>query len=97
VSARDYQALDKQWPAPKPLDTFCPLGPVLETDFEVGRHISRRAEWRAETVFGLTAMVFRLIYNPMGLRLMTLVPGDVIATGTPAGVGPTQGPAMLWK
>ena len=35
VSARDYQALDKQWTRAKGFDTFCPLGPVIETEFDV--------------------------------------------------------------
>jgi 2-keto-4-pentenoate hydratase/2-oxohepta-3-ene-1,7-dioic acid hydratase in catechol pathway len=37
VSARDYQALDKQWTRAKSFDTFCPLGPVLETEFDITR------------------------------------------------------------
>jgi 2-keto-4-pentenoate hydratase/2-oxohepta-3-ene-1,7-dioic acid hydratase in catechol pathway len=92
VSARDYQALDKQWTRAKSFDTFCPLGPVLETEFEV-------ASARLETLLNgvkkqsvlLTAMVFPVdVIIPWVSRVMTLVPGDVIATGTPAGVGPIK-------
>ncbi len=46
VSARDYQALDKQWTRAKSFDTFCPLGPVMETEFDVAHGTHRNAlEW----------------------------------------------------
>ena len=92
VSARDYQALDKQWTRAKSFDTFCPLGPVLETVFDI-------ASGTVETLLNgvrkqysaFTAMVFPVdVIIPWVSRVMTLVPGDVIATGTPAGVGPMQ-------
>jgi 2-keto-4-pentenoate hydratase/2-oxohepta-3-ene-1,7-dioic acid hydratase in catechol pathway len=90
VSVRDYQALDKQWTRAKSFDTFCPLGPVLETEFDV-------ASGTLETLLNgvrkqyspLTAMIFPVdVIIPWISRVMTLLPGDVIATGTPAGVGP---------
>jgi len=92
VSARDYQALDKQWTRAKSFDTFCPLGPVLETEFDVTSGI-------IETLLNgvrkqhapLTAMLFPVdVILPWVSRVMTLLPGDVIATGTPAGVGPMK-------
>jgi 2-keto-4-pentenoate hydratase/2-oxohepta-3-ene-1,7-dioic acid hydratase in catechol pathway len=92
VSARDYQALDKQWTRAKSFDTFCPLGPVMETEFDVTKGI-------VETLLNgvrkqhapLTAMIFPIdVIIPWVSRVMTLLPGDVIATGTPAGVGPMK-------
>jgi 2-keto-4-pentenoate hydratase/2-oxohepta-3-ene-1,7-dioic acid hydratase in catechol pathway len=92
VSARDYQALDKQWTRAKSFDTFCPLGPVMETEFDV-------TKGRIETLLNgvrkqyapLTDMLFPIdVIIPWISRVMTLLPGDVIATGTPAGVGPMK-------
>jgi 2-keto-4-pentenoate hydratase/2-oxohepta-3-ene-1,7-dioic acid hydratase in catechol pathway len=92
VSARDYQALDKQWTRAKSFDTFCPLGPVIETEFDV-------TKGRIETLLNgvrkqyapLTDMLFPIdVIIPWISRVMTLLPGDVIATGTPAGVGPMK-------
>ena len=92
VSARDYQALDKQWTRAKSFDTFCPLGPVMETEYDL-------ASGTVETLLNgvrkqysaFSAMVFPVdVIIPWVSRVMTLVPGDVIATGTPAGVGPMQ-------
>ena len=51
VSARDYQQIDKQWTRAKAFDTFCPMGPVLETEFDwAHRNAGDAAEWRSETV-----------------------------------------------
>jgi 2-keto-4-pentenoate hydratase/2-oxohepta-3-ene-1,7-dioic acid hydratase in catechol pathway len=92
VSARDYQALDTQWTRAKSFDTFCPLGPVIETEFDVTHGV-------IETLLNgirkqhapLTAMLFPIdVIIPWVSRVMTLLPGDVIATGTPAGVGPMK-------
>lgn len=90
VSARDLQARDGQWARAKGFDTFCPLGPAIETEIDpadLGITCSVDGVLRQE---GNTAdMVF-----PVGelfafvTRVMTLLPGDVILTGTPAGVGP---------
>jgi 2-keto-4-pentenoate hydratase/2-oxohepta-3-ene-1,7-dioic acid hydratase in catechol pathway len=92
VSARDFQPIDKQWTRAKGFDTFCPLGPVIETEFDV-------ASGTVETLLNgvrkqhspLTAMLFPVdVIIPWVSRVMTLMPGDVIATGTPAGVGPIK-------
>jgi 2-keto-4-pentenoate hydratase/2-oxohepta-3-ene-1,7-dioic acid hydratase in catechol pathway len=92
VSARDYQALDKQWTRAKSFDTFCPLGPVLETEFEVSRGtIETLLNGVRKQYAPLTAMLFSVdVIIPWVSRVMTLLPGDVIATGTPAGVGPMK-------
>jgi len=92
VSARDYQALDKQWTRAKSFDTFCPLGPVMETEFEVTRGtIETLLNGVRKQYAPLTAMLFPIdVIIPWVSRVMTLLPGDVIATGTPAGVGPMK-------
>jgi 2-keto-4-pentenoate hydratase/2-oxohepta-3-ene-1,7-dioic acid hydratase in catechol pathway len=90
VSVRDYQALDKQWTRAKGFDTFCPLGPVLETEFDIASGLVETLLNGVRKQYSpLTAMVFSVdVIIPWVSRVMTLVPGDVIATGTPAGVGP---------
>ncbi len=91
VTARDLQRRDGQWTRGKGFDTFCPLGPAIETEFDPreGQRISCRVndEVRQEGV--LSDMVFgpaELVAFTSGV--MTLLPGDVILTGTPEGVGP---------
>ena len=92
VSARDYQALDKQWTRAKSFDTFCPLGPVIETDFDVTHGLIKTLLNGVRKQHApLTAMLFPIdVIIPWISRVMTLLPGDVIATGTPAGVGPMK-------
>ncbi|HWX38568.1 MAG TPA: fumarylacetoacetate hydrolase family protein [Candidatus Sulfotelmatobacter sp.] len=92
VSARDYQALDKQWTRAKAFDTFCPLGPVLETDFDITHGtIETTLNGVRKQYAPFTAMLFPIdVIIPWVSRVMTLLPGDVIATGTPAGVGPMK-------
>ncbi|MCU0280680.1 MAG: fumarylacetoacetate hydrolase family protein [Acidimicrobiia bacterium] len=87
VSARDLQKQDGQWARAKGFDTFCPLGPAIETELDpTGLSISctvngeiRQEANTADMVFGV-AELFAFIS-----RVMTLLPGDVILTGTPAG------------
>lgn len=90
VSARELQFKDGQWARAKGFDTFCPLGPALETELDpVGLSITcaidgelRQDGNTEDMVFGV-AEIFEFVTN-----VMTLLPGDVILTGTPAGVGP---------
>ena len=92
VSARDLQKRDGQWGRAKGFDTFCPLGPAIETEVDPGDlAIScsvngeiRQQATTADMVFGV-AELFSFIS-----RVMTLLPGDVILTGTPAGTGPLR-------
>ncbi len=90
VTARDLQATDGQWARAKGFDTFCPLGPWIETDFDPS-DVRVRTTLNGETKQdGRTSdMVFDV---PTILQyvtsFMTLLPGDVILTGTPDGVGP---------
>ena len=90
VTARDLQKTDGQWTRAKGFDTFCPLGaesPVPE-DLEALAVITRvngiecQRATAAEMVFSIPRLIAYIS------AIMTLVPGDVIATGTPAGVGP---------
>ena len=90
VTARDLQRGDGQWARAKGFDTFCPLGPWIETDLDVAdlSIVTRRDGevvqdgTTADMVHGVAALV------SYASRAFTLLPGDVILTGTPAGVGP---------
>lgn len=92
VTARDLQKTDGQWTRAKGFDTFCPFGPVLETELDLGAATVeafvngvRKQSGRASEMIFPVDVIIRWIS-----RMMTLQPGDVIATGTPAGVGPLQ-------
>ncbi|MCU0304562.1 MAG: fumarylacetoacetate hydrolase family protein [Thermoanaerobaculales bacterium] len=93
VSARDLQRAEKLWTRGKGFDTFCPLGPVVVAglaaeaiaDLEVACTVNGELRQRGRTsemVFSAAALV------SFASQFMTLVPGDVLLTGTPAGVGP---------
>ena len=91
VSARDLQASDGQWARAKGFDTFCPLGPWIETELDpsagVGVQCSVNGELRqkgssSDLVFDVAQLIAYCA------AFATLLPGDVILTGTPAGVGP---------
>ena len=96
VSARDLQLQNPLWTSGKAIDTFAPCGPALATldEIEDLADLKLRTRIDGETVQeGTTA---NLIFGPAELvswlsRTLTLVPGDIIATGTPAGVGAAQG------
>lgn len=90
VTARDLQKSDVQFTRGKGFDTFCPIGPYIETDLEPSSLVVETRVNGAVRQSGSTSL---LIYPVPFLvrwisRMMTLLPGDVIATGTPAGVGP---------
>jgi len=90
VTARDLQARDGQWARAKGFDTFCPLGPWIETgadpaDLELLTTVNGEVRQRARTselLHGVATLV------AFASNVMTLLPGDVLLTGTPAGVGP---------
>lgn len=92
VTARDLQARDGQWTRAKGFDTFCPLGPWIETDADpadLGLTTAVNGEVRQQ------ARTSQLLYDVPALveyvsTVMTLLPGDVLLTGTPAGVGPLE-------
>jgi len=89
VTARDLQQKDGQWTRAKSFDTFCPLGPWIETSFTCeGKRISSAVN----DVLRQDSTLDNLIFKPHELlsfisSVMTLEPGDVVLTGTPAGIG----------
>ena len=102
VSARDLQRGDGQWVRAKSLDTFCPLGPYLATCDEVPdpQNLSIRAVLNGqvmqdsntrELIFGIAELI------AFSSRAFTLLPGDVIVTGTPHGVGMSRTPPVFLK
>lgn len=93
VTARDLQKKDGQWTRGKGFDTFSPIGPWIETEFDPTAPNALRSSLNGEVKQDSTTSM--MIRNPAQLlsfisQVMTLLPGDVIATGTPAGVGPMQ-------
>jgi 2-keto-4-pentenoate hydratase/2-oxohepta-3-ene-1,7-dioic acid hydratase in catechol pathway len=90
VTARDLQKSDVQFTRGKGFDTFCPVGPHIETALDPSNVLVETRVNGAVRQSGTTSL---MVYPPAFLvrwisRMMTLIPGDVIATGTPAGVGP---------
>lgn len=90
VTARDLQHKDGQWTRSKSFDTFCPVGPWMETELDpsdtlitcrVNSELRQMASTR-EMVFTVPQIVAYIS------TIMTLMPGDLIFTGTPAGIGP---------
>jgi 2-keto-4-pentenoate hydratase/2-oxohepta-3-ene-1,7-dioic acid hydratase in catechol pathway len=90
VTARDLQRRDSQWTRGKGFDTFCPLGPWMETEIDptdilITCHVDDELRQMATTrdmVFTIQQLI------AFSSSVMTLLPGDVILTGTPSGVGP---------
>ncbi|MEY3560986.1 MAG: hypothetical protein RL068_138 [Actinomycetota bacterium] len=88
VTARDLQFTDLQWARSKGFDTFCPIGPWIETDFDpAGKHLDSRVHGEArqhaktaDMIFDVETIVSYVSQN------VTLFPGDVILTGSPAGI-----------
>jgi 2-keto-4-pentenoate hydratase/2-oxohepta-3-ene-1,7-dioic acid hydratase in catechol pathway len=89
VTARDLQKKDGQWTRAKSFDGFCPLGPWLETELDpqnqkIKLYLNGRIKQESSTanfIFPIKQLVSFIS------RVMTLLPGDVISTGTPSGVG----------
>ncbi len=100
VTARDVQRAEQQWVRAKSLDTFCPMGPVVVTRDELDpagglgmrswvNGVKMQDSSTAEMIFGIDQLVAYLSQS------FTLQPGDVIATGTPLGVGAFRTPPIL--
>jgi 2-keto-4-pentenoate hydratase/2-oxohepta-3-ene-1,7-dioic acid hydratase in catechol pathway len=90
VTARDLQARDGQWTRAKGFDTFCPLGPWMETgtnpaDLDLTTTVNGAVRQQARTSDLLWNVPDLVAYVS---QVMTLLPGDVLLTGTPAGAGP---------
>ena len=90
VTARDLQRLDGQWTRSKSFDTFCPLGPVIARDIDpTGLTIVTRVNGITKQLSNTNMMIFNVFDLITYISsIMTLLPGDVIVTGTPPGVGP---------
>ncbi|MFH1117462.1 MAG: fumarylacetoacetate hydrolase family protein [Pseudomonadota bacterium] len=92
VTARDLQKKDRQWTRAKGFDTFCPIGPWIETDLDpsdLGIELFLNGERKQRS------RTSNLVFDPFVLvefisAVMTLYPGDVIATGTTSGIGPLK-------
>jgi 2-keto-4-pentenoate hydratase/2-oxohepta-3-ene-1,7-dioic acid hydratase in catechol pathway len=90
VTARDLQHRDDQWTRAKGFDTFCPVGPWIQTDFDpadvlITCHVNGEMRQMASTrdmVFNVRQLI------AFTSSIMTIEPGDLLLTGTPAGVGP---------
>jgi len=89
VTARDLQRKDGQWTRGKGFDTFCPLGPAIETELDPLERLAvicrvngevRQAGFTSDMVFGVAELIEYIT------AFTTLLPGDVILTGTPSGV-----------
>ncbi|MGN7964944.1 fumarylacetoacetate hydrolase family protein [Microbacterium sp. 22179] len=89
VTARDLQRKDGQWARAKGFDTFCPLGPTINTDFDPSEAtIETRVNGEVRQKAPLTDMIHSVEeIIAYASAVFTLLPGDVILTGTPAGVG----------
>lgn len=88
VTARDWQERENQWARAKGTDTFCPIGPCVQTDFTDSLGVETRVNGEVRQSAQTESMVFgfaELVAEAS--RFMTLYSGDVIATGTPEGVG----------
>jgi len=91
ITARDLQKKDVQFTRAKGFDTFCPLGPMIETELDPLERLAvlcrvngeiRQAGFTSDMVFGVAELL------EFVTSVMTLLPGDVLLTGTPSGVGP---------
>ncbi|MCX5874665.1 MAG: fumarylacetoacetate hydrolase family protein [Deltaproteobacteria bacterium] len=90
VTARDLQSKDGQWTRAKGFDTFCPIGPWIETEVDPS---DLKIELLLNGEVKQSSRTSNLIFSPYKLvefitKVMTLYPGDVIATGTTSGIGP---------
>jgi 2-keto-4-pentenoate hydratase/2-oxohepta-3-ene-1,7-dioic acid hydratase in catechol pathway len=92
VTARDLQRKDAQWTRGKGFDGFCPLGPWIETEFDPS---DVAVEGRVNGATRQASRTSQLTFGPAFLleyitQVMTLLPGDVVMTGTPAGIAPVS-------
>jgi len=92
VSARDIQFKDKQWTRGKSFDTFAPMGPCITTTDQIGETENLWIRARVNGELRQNSSTRNMVFNVYEIvhelsRVMTLEPRDVIATGTPAGVG----------
>lgn len=99
VTNRAVQFADGQWARAKSYDTFCPLGPAIETEIDGDNlEISCRVDGRVMQTSNTSDMIFpcRRIVSHLS-RCMTLLPGTIILTGTPGGVGFKRNPPVFLR
>jgi 2-keto-4-pentenoate hydratase/2-oxohepta-3-ene-1,7-dioic acid hydratase in catechol pathway len=92
VTARDLQKKDGQWTRAKSFDTFCPIGPWIETELDpddllIESYLNgerRQSSRTSQFIFTVNHLISFIS------RIMTLYPGDIIITGTPPGIGPMK-------
>ncbi|MDP2923359.1 MAG: fumarylacetoacetate hydrolase family protein [Candidatus Omnitrophota bacterium] len=92
VTARDLQRKDIQWTRAKSFDTFCPVGPWIETELnpsnlKIKSYLNGQLKQNSSSsnfIFSISYIIYFIS------KIMTLFPGDIISTGTPYGVGPMQ-------
>jgi 2-keto-4-pentenoate hydratase/2-oxohepta-3-ene-1,7-dioic acid hydratase in catechol pathway len=92
VTARDLQKKDGQWTRGKSFDTFCPIGPWVVTDIDPSQLdiqllLNGEVKQSSNTQYFITSVPKLVSFIS---QVMTLIPGDVVLTGTPEGVGPMQ-------
>lgn len=102
VSARDIQMNDEQWIRGKSFDTFCPMGPCIVTCDELGDASGLKMHTKVNGVIKQDSTTSNLMYNVKQIvsslsKSFTLEPGDIIATGTPSGVGFARDPPEFLK
>jgi 2-keto-4-pentenoate hydratase/2-oxohepta-3-ene-1,7-dioic acid hydratase in catechol pathway len=102
VTARDLQKNDGQWIRGKSLDTFCPMGPCIVTQDELGDASGLKMQTKVNGEIKQDSSTSNLMYNVVQIitflsRSFILEPGDVIATGTPSGVGFVREPPEFLK
>lgn len=92
VTARDLQRADGQWTRAKGFDTFCPLGPAIQTEFDpAAARLQTRVNGQVRQDAPLSDMIHSVTQIvAYASAVFTLLPGDVVLTGTPAGVGPVE-------
>jgi 2-keto-4-pentenoate hydratase/2-oxohepta-3-ene-1,7-dioic acid hydratase in catechol pathway len=91
VTARDLQKKDGQWTRGKGFDTFCPVGPIVTDQIDpwAGVRVETRLNGEVKQSESTTAFIFPIdVVLRFASQVMTLLPGDIILTGTPAGIGP---------
>ena len=102
ISARDLQMNDGQWVRSKSLDGFCPMGPCIVTQDELGDASNLKMHTKVNGVVKQESSTSKLIFKVPKIvsylsNSFTLEPGDVIATGTPSGVGSARNPPEFLK
>jgi 2-keto-4-pentenoate hydratase/2-oxohepta-3-ene-1,7-dioic acid hydratase in catechol pathway len=90
VTARDLQSKDRQWTRSKGFDTFAPFGPCIDTEIDAGHAtLETRVNGELKQFTNTKELIFSVPEVVSFIsHVMTLLPGDVIATGTPEGIGP---------